>query len=125
MAQSFIVTVERGKTRWVLHCPELSIVSQCRSLSEIEDEMVPIISDVAEIDENEIVLEISYQLPDDVLLHVEEAKVLEAEALEKQQRAAREKVAAIKALASKGITQRDIGRIMGLSHQRIAQLARG
>lgn len=123
MKKTYNVTVERGKKMWVLVCPDIHLVSQCRTLGGIEKEMIPLIAEIEELPEESIELDVQYILPQEYLVHEEKSRTLRNEATQAEREATREASLAARTLVDSGITLRDAGRIMGLTHQRISQLA--
>ena len=123
--KTYIVEVEKANDRWwTLFCPNPSIVSQCRSLSRVHAEITPIIAEIEGIDESDIELSINYKLPDDYLMHIATAEKAR-EISEREAAKTREETRkAARVLIDSGVTMRDAGTIMGLSYQRVSQLAR-
>ena len=122
--KTYIVEVEKANDRWwTLFCPEPSIVSQCRSLSRVREEIAPIIAEVEGVDEDDVELSINYKLPDDYFAHIATAErareISEREAAKTREETRK----AARVLIDSGVTMRDAGTIMGLSYQRVAQLA--
>jgi ParB-like chromosome segregation protein Spo0J len=66
---------------------------------------------------------IQVQLPDGVRHHLARAEVLREEAARKNAEAAAESRAAVRELIDQGLSQRETGEVLGLSFQRVNQLA--
>ncbi|MDR1212877.1 MAG: hypothetical protein LBK54_02065 [Propionibacteriaceae bacterium] len=116
------MTAERGKKVWVLEQPELGAVSQCASLDGVREEMVEAIAWLSGEPEAEVEIQVDVILPD--LSREAVGRVTAARDVSERARAAlagatRE---AARALTGAGLTYRDAGTVLGLSHQRVAQL---
>jgi len=66
---------------------------------------------------------VSHQLPKSVQAHLARAEKLRKESDVAKSRAADESRAAVRELVDAGLPLRDIGQLLGISHQRVAQLA--
>ncbi len=124
MTQTFTVTAERGTSGWwVLEQPDLGVVSQVRRLDQVDEEMREVIAHLAGIPEADVVIDVVPVLPEAYMEHAERAaRFRESEAAARAEAATQARAAA-KALRATGMPLRDVGTIMGISHQRAAQLA--
>lgn len=84
-------------------------------------------SDLIEIMEDlrsdEYELHLTVELPSSVKDHQARAEVLREEAQRKRAEAAAESRAAVRELLALGLSQREAGDVLGLSFQRVSQLA--
>jgi DNA-directed RNA polymerase specialized sigma24 family protein len=116
------VTAERGKRAWTLEQPELGAVSQCLSLDQARDEMAEAIAWLSGEPETEVEVEVEVVLSDGsraAVGRVDAAREGLESAKAELARAARD---AAQALTGAGLTYRDAASVLGLSHQRVAQL---
>lgn len=123
MTTVFEVTAQRGKGDWwVLEAPQVGAVSQVRRLDQAADEMREAVAYLAGLPEQEVELHVVPVLPADYLTHAKAAAQARAEAARATSPAAAESRSAARALRQAGLTLRDVGTVMGVSHQRAAQL---
>ncbi len=121
---SYEVNVERGERYWLVHVPAIGHSTQARSLREVElmaRDLIAVMHDGL-LDREQIELAIHLHLPDSVRQHLARAVELREQEAHVRQRAAQEARAAAPELAGQGLTMRDIGAAMGISHQRAQQL---
>ena len=117
------MTAERGTRRWVLQCVEHpGALSEVTRLDQAEEMMREAIAFVAGVPEDQIEIELRPQLPREALEHFEAARVARELAAEANSRAARESRLAAVTLHQAGLSTRDIGTVLGVSHQRAHQL---
>jgi predicted RNase H-like HicB family nuclease len=123
MRPHYTVEVERSGRWWAIRVPELrGVHSQSRTLDGVEPmarEAIALFLDVAD---ESFDLEVRRVLQPDVERVVHEAILARSAALEQQRTASAKARAAAMALRDRGLPQRDIGRLLKLSHQRVAQL---
>lgn len=122
MTRHVTVTAERGTNWWVLECAEAGSVSQCKRLGQAADEMREAIAHQLRIPEDGFVIDVVPVLPDTYRTEALAAEQSRKEAQEANSAAAAHARAAARALAAAGLSVRDIGTVMGISHQRAAQL---
>lgn len=119
------VVATRDGGWWTLHVPDVpGALSQARRLDHAEDaareEAIALVLDMPE---DEIEVRISPRLDDGADAAVAEARVRRAR-LDDARREAREATdRAVRALRERGLPLRDIGRLLGVGHQRAARLA--
>lgn len=119
---TYAATAERDGRFWLVHVPAVDRWTQARSLPEVEAMAKDLIAVMLEVDPESVRLDVEIRLPAAVQEHLEAAKRLRETAAEANSAAARESRAAARALADQGMTMRDIGAALGISHQRAAQL---
>ncbi len=121
--QTYTVLAERDGTWWAIQVAELpGVFSQARGLRNIEPMARDAISLLLDVGPNSFDLTIKEVLDPDAERAVADAIHARAEALEGQRVAANKSREAAQTLARLGLPQRDIGRLLDLSHQRVAQL---
>ena len=122
--RTFTVTAERGRGPWwVTECAEAGAVSQVRRIDQAADDIREAIAYLSGLPEDGFDIEVTPVLPDafwEAMRGAEDQRDVAAAAnraaAELNQRAAR-------VLRDEGLTLRDVGHLMGVSHQRAAQLA--
>lgn len=122
--RTFTVTAERGRGPWwVTECAEVGAVSQVRRIDQAADDIREAIAWLSGLPEDGFDIEVTPVLPDafwEAMRGAEDQRDVAAAAnraaAELNQRAAR-------VLRDEGLTLRDVGHLMGVSHQRAAQLA--
>lgn len=124
----YTVTAQRGESSsvWVLQCVEFpGAISQTRRLSEAPNLMREAISFVAEVPEDQIDVTVIPDIDEGIRHALDEIERSRAEA-ERLQREASATVAKVAhaLVESEGLTLRDAGTILGVSHQRVSQLIR-
>ncbi|WP_312978850.1 hypothetical protein [Corynebacterium sp.] len=121
---TFTVTAERGSgPMWVLECPDVGAVSQTRRLDRTADEMREAIAYLSGLNQSDIDIVVKPILPSDVAELKIQVESLRAQADDVNERAARASRDLVAQLKQQGYSLRDIGVILGVSHQRVAALA--
>jgi DNA-directed RNA polymerase specialized sigma subunit len=114
-----VVATPEGRGWWNLRVPQIERSTQARSVAEIPE----MVKDLIEImtGESDATIEVVYQTPglQDHLDRLAQAR--QAEDLARAQAAA-ELRAAAKTLRDQDLTLKDVGAVLGVSHQRAAQL---
>ncbi|SPT53782.1 Uncharacterised protein [Actinomyces bovis] len=124
MTKTFTVTAQRGKGDWwVLEVPEVGAVSQVKRLDQAAEEMREAVAYLSGLEAAQVNLQVIPVLPDAYQRHALAAAEARKAAAEATSLAAAEARTAARALREAGLTLRDVGTIMGVSHQRAAQLA--
>lgn len=121
----YTVNVRRGDTYWLVHVPAVNRTTQARSLREVEAmarDLIVVMSDG--VDPADVELEVAVEVPKLAADHWRQAATLHAQAADLRTQAAAEAGAAARALRSLGLTVRDIGSVLDVSHQRADQLLR-
>lgn len=121
-AERYEVTVRRDGRFWYIEIPALNGATQARNLSEVDEMAKDYISTVTDIPESKIELDVTIELPADVQAHLAAALALRGEEAHARTRAAEESRAAARALRAQGLTVREVGAALGVSHQRAQQL---
>jgi Uncharacterised protein family (UPF0150). len=123
MMQSYTVEVRRSGRWWAIDVPDLKGVhTQTRRLSEVDEMARDAIGGALEISPRSIRINIRPVLDARLSRRVREARRARVLALEAQIESAEKTSAALKALRNGGLALRDAGELLGISHQRAAQL---
>ncbi|MGV1034599.1 MAG: hypothetical protein ACOYBP_05180 [Microbacteriaceae bacterium] len=121
---TYTVDATKSGQWWALQCREFpGAISQVRHLSEAEI-ITEAISWIADVPESEVEIQLVPKLPAEIEQHVTEAERLRRAAAQANSSAAAERQKAAAALRDAGIAYRDIGQILGVSHQRAHQLVK-
>jgi len=121
-AERYDVTVRRDGRFWYIDIPALDGATQVRKLSEVDEMAKDYITGVTGTPASQIELAVTIELPADVQAHLAAASALREEEAHARSRAAEESRAAARALKSQGLTVREVGAALGVSHQRAQQL---
>jgi len=116
------VTAERSGKWWVLESAEAGAVSQCRTLSQVDEEMREAIAYQLQVPENSFDIRVDVVLPAQYKAEIERSQVLHDEAERAAREAADARRQAAKELQRLHMSVRDIGEVMGVSYQRAHQL---
>lgn len=122
MTRTFTIEATYDDGWWVLVCDDPGAVSQCRRLDQVEDEMREALAYLAKIPEDEVRMNVVPILPKE---YMQEVNTIRATRQEEQLIHARSKeqtTRGVKHLAALGLRTRDIGSLLGITHQRASQL---
>lgn len=122
MATSYAVTARLDGRFWYIEIPALDGATQARNVGEIETMARDYIASVTDTPESSVTVDISLVLPAPVREHLETASRLRAEEAAARTGAAEASRAAARELKQAGLTMRDVGAVLGISHQRAQQL---
>lgn len=122
MSLTITVTAERGNGVWVLESSN-GAVSQVRSLAKAEEEILEAVAYLAGVPASEVEIDLRVSTPDGFHAAIEASKQLRREAECANQRSAEQLRIAARSLVDAGLSYRDAAFVMGVSHQRVAQLA--
>jgi hypothetical protein len=119
----YTVSAERHGDWWAITVDELrGVFSQARRLGQVEAMARDAISLFLDVPADSFDLSVREKLTPDTERVVAAAKEARAAAIAHQEVASERSRAAARTLAAQGLPQRDIGRLLDLSHQRVAQL---
>lgn len=122
---TYRVTAEHTRSGWwALEAPEVGAVSQTRRLDHAADEMREAIAYLAAVDEDDVEVMVVPIVPKEVREAMQNAQRLREEAQRANRDAAAEARRAAHTLHAAKYTYRDIGAVMGVSHQRAEQLVK-
>lgn len=122
--QEYEARARREGRWWIITVPELDAVTQARSVREIDDMAHGLVEALLDLDEGEAVVHVTVELPSSVASAWHEATELQERAERDSRRAAelrRDVVATL--LGVEHLTQAETGSLLGLSYQRVQQLA--
>lgn len=127
MSQYTAVVTREGKW-WMVRVPEIDGLTQARRLGEAELMARELISVTRDIPLEDVRVEVTLASVDglaNIAERVAEIASHRDEAAELERRATRDSAALARALTERNIPVRDVGAILGVSHQRAYQLLRG
>ncbi|BBX72248.1 hypothetical protein MSHI_01540 [Mycobacterium shinjukuense] len=104
--------------------PEYGLPTQARNLDEVEPTARDLIAVWLDVPADSFDVDAQVELPDSVRHHLELASKLRQEAADAQAAAAEEYRRAAAELKNGGLTVRDIGKVLGISYQRVHQLVK-
>lgn len=122
--RSFTVTARRMKNgRWAISNEELGAYSQVSRLDQIEEEMREALAYLAGIEETEVEISVEPELDEPVSIALD--RLVAARNAERDATANTRTISAatVQLLRDRGYSMRDIGALLGVSHQRVSQLA--
>lgn len=119
----YTVTAERGRRWWSLQCVEHpGAISEVARLDQAPEAMREVIAFVAQVDPSTVEVDLRPTVPVEVGTHVQAAARYREQAQLANREAAREARAAARVLRDAGLSVRDVGTVLGVSHQRAHQL---
>ncbi|MGH3546489.1 MAG: hypothetical protein ACRDPW_11290 [Mycobacteriales bacterium] len=122
--KTYRVVAERDGNWWGLEVPEIpGTFSQARRLDQVEVTIRDAISLMLEVPEDSFGVEIDVQLPTDELAELRALKAAQAKAVAAQAESSERARTMVARMRAEGLTIRDIGQVVGLSYQRVSQLA--
>ena len=118
------VEVVRSGRWWAITVPELGrVFSQARRLDQVEDRAREALALLLDIPESEVgELEVQVTVPASAEAVLKELTAAQAAAAQAASETARIRPAAAQALRGEGLTLRDIGYLLGVSHERVHQM---
>lgn len=119
---TYEVTVRRDGKFWYVEIPALDGATQARNLSEIDEMARDYIAEVAEVPADSFDLHVQIELPEAVQYWLGTADALRETEAAARAAAAEASRAAARKLQDSGLTLREIGMVLDVSHQRAQQL---
>ncbi|MWV47833.1 antitoxin HicB [Rathayibacter sp. VKM Ac-2803] len=99
-------------------------MTQARSLRDVPATATGVVSALLDVDEDDLTIHLAYELPAEVAAAWREAESLRTQAEEAESRAALLRREAVRGLLSQThMSQAEAGVVLGLSKQRVQQLA--
>ena len=121
---SYGVTARREGRWWELRVPDLDVVTQCRRLARAEATARDLIASWLDVDPRGFDLQVVPAVGDDGLDRLISAAVDARAAAERESGRAKALTdEVVNRLVARGVPMRDIGELLGISHQRVGQLA--
>lgn len=120
--KTWSVNVQRDGKFWLIQVPGLDGGSQGRTLAEVDEMSRDFIAAMTDSPESSFDIDVNIQLPADVVAHLAESERLREQAARARSQSAEEARIAARLLKSSGLTVREIGRALKISHQRAQQL---
>ncbi len=124
MSTTYTATVTREGHWWMVHVPAIDGLTQARRLSEAAQMARELIALEVEVPIADVAVEVTVADVDglDVAAELEAIRGERAKAAELERDASARATALARSLAARRLTVRDIGTILGVSHQRAHQL---
>ena len=124
----YAVEATRSEDWWVIEVvsglPASVVgVSQARRLNKVPKVARRLIADLLEMDINEVKVDVKVSIPGELAAVLDRARQAAATEVEARTAAARARCEAAVALLDANLTMREAGQVLGVSHQRIKQLA--
>ena len=123
MSPTYAATATREGRWWLVRVPEIDGVTQARSLAEAEVMARDLVAITLDVPQATVTVALTVDLPDDVADHLARATEAKAAAEASAATAAREAREVAARLVKAGVSLRDVGAVLGVSHQRAHQLA--
>ncbi|RLP79289.1 hypothetical protein D9V34_15965 [Mycetocola lacteus] len=125
MAHEYKATARREGKWWIITVPEIDAVTQARHVREIQTMADGVVTAMLDLDEGEATVTVSIEMPANAKEAWEEAARLQAQSEQSSQRAAALRREAVRNLLTEAqLSQSDAGALLGLSYQRVQQLAK-
>jgi DNA-directed RNA polymerase specialized sigma subunit len=122
--KTYHAEVTRDGKFWLIRVREIDRSTQALRYKDVEAMASDLIEIMEDLRSDEYDLHLEVNLPSSVKDHQARAEVLREEARRKQAEAAAENRAAVQELLAMGLSQREAGDLLGVSFQRVSQLAK-
>jgi hypothetical protein len=122
MRKEWEATVSRDGRFWLIRVDGLDGATQARNLNEVDVMAADYVAIMTEQDPDDVHVTWRIELPEEVRRHLAAAEASRRAEAEARQRAASESRQAARALRSLGLSVREVGAALGMSHQRAQQL---
>ena len=123
VAVNVTAVAERSGSWWAVHVPDVpGVFTQARRLDQVPAVTADAVGALLDLDPAEVTVEVRPVLHDDVAKRLAEARSERQQAEELAASAAAKLRLVATLLADTGLPERDIGSILGVSHQRAHQL---
>ena len=123
--RAYHAEVRRSGKYWAVHVREIDRWTQARHLRELEVMTEDLIELMTGATAGTFTVDYDIELPETVREHLERAGQLRSASAQAQAEAAAEVRAAARELHQGGLPLRDVGQLLGISHQRAHQLVTG
>lgn len=122
--KTYHADVTRDGKFWLIRVREIDRSTQALRYKDVAAMASDLIEIMEDLRSDEYDLHLKVHLPRSVTDHQARAEVLREEAQRKQAEAAAENRAAVQELLALGLSQREAGDVLGVSFQRVSQLAK-
>jgi len=119
--KTYTAEVARDGSWWYVHVPEIGHSTQAKRLEKVEHMVRDLIALAEDVPKDSFGVEVHVRLPE-VQALLDAALKARARLQSTQRQAHEATLAAAVALRGTGLPLRDVGDLLGLTHQRIAQL---
>jgi len=116
------VNVQRDGKFWLIRVPGLAGGTQARTLAEVDEMSRDFIAGMTDASESSFDFQVDIELPPEVVKHLAASERLRVQAAAARSQSAEEARIAARLLKTSGLTVREIGRALKISHQRAQQL---
>jgi predicted RNase H-like HicB family nuclease len=122
---TYIVNVERTPDGWwYIEVPEVEgAMTQAKRLDQIEHTTRDLLSLALEVAPDAFDLDVRVTVPEDIRAALDEVKRARSTATKAEAAAREASSTAVAMMVDAGLPQRDIGKLLGVTHQRIAQIS--
>lgn len=125
MTRELEATATREGKWWIITVPELGAVTQARNVREIDEMATGLVIALLDLEEEDVKVSVTVELPASVADAWHEAGELQAKADAGARRASALRRMAVKELLTTcKLSQKEAGALLGLSYQRVQQLAK-
>lgn len=126
MSKTYAIEIRRSGRWWAIDVPSLKGVhTQARRLADVEFMARDAIGGVLDVSPDSVRVEVHPILDERLARRVREARRARIAAHEAQLESAEKTASALVALQEAGLPLRDAGELLGISHQRAAQVRNG
>ena len=115
------VCTREGKW-WVVHVPEIDHSTQARRLDQVPEIVADLVSLFTDLDPADVNVEVTVAWSEALAARVAEVEAARADAEARAAAATDLRLALAADLTREGLSVRDVARVLGISHQRVAQL---
>jgi hypothetical protein len=122
---TYHATAELDGRYWLIYVEEVDRWTQARHLREVEPMARDLVAVMLDVEPEAFELALDIRLPDSVTEHLDAAKRLRDEATHANSASAVEVRLAARELVDAAVPLRDVGKLLGVSHQRAHQLVTG
>ena len=124
-ARTYHAEVRRSGKYWAVYVREVNRFTQARHLREVDGMTADLIELMTGAKAGSFTVAYDIELPETVREHLARAEQLRTQSAQAQAEAAAEVRAAARELHQGGLPLRDVGQLLGISHQRAHQLVAG
>ncbi len=117
-----IVSAQHSDRWWILTWPEGDLRGRCKRLEQAPEKLRAAIAARLDLPPDSFVVDVDVELPDEYREWAKTAAERQDEAVSATRAAQTARREAAQVLAARELTVRDIGRLMGISHQSVHRL---